>query len=365
MNIIVVGGGPTSIFWSTILSTGGANIKLLIKPEGIRQFKRQPEIAWHHRGRSSVIWQGQDVQIIHNTCKIERNESFYILPAVQTCAITEVISSLVALLKDRLLGLIIPTNGLSGEQNAHIAWPHDSKIISATLTLPCKPDRKLAHRAHIMYSEGGIGLARYDDQPIFDRPRSRFDTRLTSILRNNYGLDVRCYDSWLSMKYTKAIWDILGNSVPAILGEDQLDKFYANRELCRLELRVIAEALELRSRLGAELVDLPGYALDKIKRLNRLATLETWLGWTGWPTYFYLKYVVPDILTTRSGKAPLIIDESQKDSYIENLHADLWGLAKSGRLNKHLDRLLRQSIDSKDRQELIGNPRRLLAECLR
>lgn len=366
MNILVIGGGRTGNFWATVLSRApGVNVTLLVRPSQYMYFKDSgPEIVWHDREARPITWPSHDVHVIQSLGELNVHLPWTILPAVRSYAVEEALRPVVTKLQSNLRGLIIPTNGLTGEQAARRAWPEGKDIISASLTLPCERDLEFPYRTHVMQMNGGIGLAYLTGLPLSRHPSAALGQRVVRALRSCHGIEVCEYSSWRSMKYTKIILNILGNTIPAILDEADLEKLYANPDICRLELRLVREALQLKKFLDTELVDLPGYPRRKIMPLVYLARLEGLVGWTGLPARLYQRHIVPRILNGRGGKMPSLLAEIRGgQKRCENLHMDLWQAAGHGRLNNRIGRVLTKCFaDSDTRREYTQHPERLVRE---
>lgn len=83
------------------------------------------------------------------------------------------------------------------------------------------------------------------------------------------GFPTRTYDNPRSLKWSKALLNMLGNAQAAIL-DMSVDRLYADDRLIELDLRAVREAMAVMRAIGARPVNLPGYPAATIAGAARL-----------------------------------------------------------------------------------------------
>lgn len=368
MNILIVNDDrdETGILWATLLSqTQTLDVTLLVRPSQRPYFTNHvPEIVWHDRDAKPVTWHSRNVRVVYGLGEIDRHQPWHILLAVRTQAIENTLRKVIPKLEGNIRGLIVPTTGVAGEQKAQRHWTAGHEILSAIITSPYEIDPEFPYRTRVTEARGGVGLAYVSGEPIAKRLPTACGRQIHRALAGCQGIEVQTYASWREMKFTHALHHLPANAIPAILNEPDITKLYQDRELCRLELRIVAEACRLCRLLGLRLVDLPGYPRRRIHQLIQLAKLERWLGWTRLPARLFEHRIIPQIVAERHGQPPPLLTELRGGYRVsENIHFSLWELAKRGRLNNRIGRTLNRCFEQPAVwKEYTTHPERLLHE---
>jgi len=130
---------------------------------------------------------------------------------------------------------------------------------------------------------GGIGLA-----PMTEHLSV---TPIAEALRQS-GFQVKAYNDYRSMKWSKLLLNIIGNATSAILGWPP-ERVYAHEGIFTVERQAFAEALQVMRGLGLSPVALPGYPLP---------TLLPWI--ERLPSFVLRPLVQRAVRTGRGGKMP-------------------------------------------------------------
>lgn len=136
-------------------------------------------------------------------------------------------------------------NGI-GNEDVLIKAFGAARVISGTITTSVEVDDI---GAVTVTKEGGIGVAPAD---------STCDVADVAALLGKAGFTVESYADYRSMKWSKALLNMLGNATAAILDMPVAD-VYAQRELVALERDATREAVQVMARLGIRPMNLPRY----------------------------------------------------------------------------------------------------------
>lgn len=241
--------------------------------------------------------------------------------------------------------LMTTQNGI-GIENRLVEQFGEGKIIAGTVTLPIS---KETSSELVVEKDGGIGLApTSSNQAVREWVKIFKDT----------GINTSYYGNFESMKWSKALLNIIGNATSAILNRPP-KVIYRSEIMFDLEIRMVKEALEVMQVKRLKLVDLPGYSPKNlafgIRRMPR--TL--------------LKPIMTNVVGNgRGDKMPSFhIDLSNRKGKSEILFHNV-AIVKEGRkhnvetpvnaaLSTVLVKIVRQEYDWR---EFDGRPKRLLAE---
>lgn len=133
------------------------------------------------------------------------------------------------------------------------------RIIAASLTTPVSKEQQ--HVLVIERSDRGLGLApTLPDQDISKWVALFEDAGITT-----WGLD-----NYESMKWSKALLNMVGNATSAILSMPPGD-IYSNSQSYNLEIRMLREMLSVMTKKQLEVVDLPGPSARSFAKALRWA----------------------------------------------------------------------------------------------
>jgi 2-dehydropantoate 2-reductase len=167
----------------------------------------------------------------------------------------------------------------------------------------------------------------------------------------------RIYADPRALKWSKALLNMLGNALAAIL-DMTVDAIYADRRLLELDLRAAREALAVMATMGARPVNLPGYPAATIARLAGLL-----------PSFALHPLMRRLVGRGRGGKDPSLLRDlraGRKQSEGRFLYGAVADEAAARGLRAPINAALWRILDSIARgatpwDEYRGKPERLLA----
>lgn len=109
-----------------------------------------------------------------------------------------------------------------------------------------------------------------------------------------------------SRLFTACVVSFIGNSIPAILNA-RVESVYQNSDLCRLELKLIKEAVDFGRRIGVELVPMLSDSPDLVRKLiTHEHRFRKWGRFLGLPVAWYQSWVTKAIRSRYGEWSPLI-----------------------------------------------------------
>lgn len=332
-NYLVIGPGRTGLFWAYALACGGGSVLLHGRGEKYKELLEGSDhitAHWHQPDGTIEAHTVHGVRYIGNYAKLSQGpESWIVVPAVRSYQIRDVVGKAAVWLKDRLDGVLVPTNGIEGEPIVEEVLDASSRIFSASLTLPCEKDASDPRAVHIMNSKGGVGLAAYAETGL--PPLSG----ITQNFRQCRGLEVMDHRAhWLDMKFTKLAMNVIANVLCGLTVQAPRE-LYRNWQMAALELHLLHEIDIAMKTLGLKLVDLPGYPASTLRKIFAIA-------WFSKITpqlmaQLYQALVVPKILRSRGEKEPSLLQEMRgRVSQVENLPGQVLQAIGGSREAPHL-----------------------------
>jgi 2-dehydropantoate 2-reductase len=221
------------------------------------------------------------------------------------------------------------------------------RIIAASLTTPVSKEKQ--NVLVIERPDRGLGLApTLPDQDISKWVTLFQEAGITTIGLNNYE----------SMKWSKALLNMVGNATSAILSMTPGD-IYRNNESYDLEVRMLRETLSVMAKIQLQVIDLPGPSARSLAKALK------------WAPQFLLKPVLTKIVTKgRGDKMPsFYIDLTSGRGKSEVIYHN-GAVAEAGKaagamtpVNQVLnDVLLKLTRNELDREIFERDPERLVAE---
>jgi len=171
-------------------------------------------------------------------------------------------------------------NGVGNEESLTAAFGED-KIVAATITTPVSV---LTPGTVIEEKRQGVAIA--SDSPSFQMV-------LTSL--QSTSLAVSVVQQSASLKWSKLLFNMLGNVIPAILDRTPL-AVYQERRLFGLEMSALREAVAIAKLQSIPLVNLPGIPA------RLLAMLTRWL-----PNFLLQPILLPRVASGRGEKLPSLL----------------------------------------------------------
>lgn len=154
-------------------------------------------------------------------------------------------------------------NGVGNEETVLSALPH-GQVIAGAITTPVSVEAPGA--VVLERSSRRLGLA--DVQVPTDPVAERASLAAVAATFERAGFQVRRYDDWRSLKWTKLVMNLLCNASCALLGWTP-EQVWSHPGLVRLEIAAWREAMAVVRRMGLRLVNLGGYPLAQVEPLLR------------------------------------------------------------------------------------------------
>jgi len=242
--------------------------------------------------------------------------------------------------------IITVQNGI-GVEDPLIEQYGEERIITGSLTIPVTKETL----TDIIVTKEGRGLALSPVQP-------RQKIRQWIDLFQQAGIKTVSVSDYRSMKWSKALLNIVGNASCAIINRTPAT-IYKSNTMFDLEVRMLREALAVMDKLNLKIIDLPG------SPTSRLAT-----GATRMP-HFLLKPIMTNIVSKgRGGKMPSFQIDLASGRGKSEVEYHNGAIAKAGRevgvptpinqiLNDLLMKLTRKEVDWR---KYDGKPKMLLME---
>ena len=138
-------------------------------------------------------------------------------------------------------------NGIGNEEALARAFGAEN-VISGAITIPVE---KLAPLSVAQTKRGMVGMA-----PV------RRGVDISNVLEafDRAGFEVRYFEDYRSMKWSKLVMNMVGNAIPAILDWPP-EKVFGDKRLAELEIRALREAAAVMNAQGIRPVRLGGYPM--------------------------------------------------------------------------------------------------------
>ncbi len=251
MAIVVVGGGAIGLQVTGRLTLAGTEpTALLARPASVRALADTPLRIGFPQGVKQVrLAAAAAPDELPAAC---RRPDLAIL-CVKGYDTPGAIQTLRDLEPHRVLSL---QNGIGNEERLVEAFGLDRVIAGAITTSVEIP----APTEIVITKLGGVGLAPMDPATDLERWVAVFRAA---------EFPTRTYADPRALKWSKALLNMLGNALAAIL-DMPVERIYADNRLIDVDLRAVREALAVMGRMGARPVNLPGYPAATIVRLAGL-----------------------------------------------------------------------------------------------
>ncbi len=240
MTIVVVGGGGIGLLVAGRLAQSSQRVALLARPGTVQALRAQ---GLH-------IAQGGEVQ--HLEAPPAAAEPADLPPDYQQpdlailCVKGYDTAAALATLHALRPGQVLTLQNGIGNEEMLAAQLGAASVLSGAITTSVQVESP----AHITLTKvGGIGLA-----PV----QERSSVIVWGAVLGRAGFAVRTYADYRALKWSKALLNMLGNAVPAIL-DMSIEAVYANRPLIELERQVFLEALHVMQRRHIRPLNLPAY----------------------------------------------------------------------------------------------------------
>lgn len=245
MNIVVIGGGAIGLLVTGRLAHAGQQVALLARASTVEAL-RSGQIHGTQYGQTLPI-DAPPVALEPGGLPSSFHQPDLAIICVKSYDTQPTLATLAALRPQQILTL---QNGIGNEETLADHMGED-RILSGAITTSVQLD---APGAITVTKEGGIGLAAL---------APRYLSLTTSVaahaaLLRAAGFVVREYPNYRALKWSKALLNMLGNAIPAIL-DMSVAAVFANRDLVALERQAFREALTVMHHQGIRPVNLPSY----------------------------------------------------------------------------------------------------------
>lgn len=341
MKILVYGAGAIGGYIGTRLSQSGHDVTFIVREitaEAINAYG----MSVIEKGKESVAHPSTATSIPQ---AFSDNQSYdLIILGMKSYDLFPALDPLIAFCPSPQM-ILTTQNGI-GIENKLVAQFGENKIIAGSVTLPIS--KETSNRL-VVEKDGGLGLAPTSaKQPIKEWVRLFQQANINTSKYNNYE----------SMKWSKALLNIVGNATSAILNRPP-SVIYRSELMFDLELRMIKETIRVMQAKNLKIVDLPGYSSKNLAFAVRRMPKGL------------LKPILSNIVSTGRGhKMPSFhIDLSNRKGKSEVVYHNA-AIAKAGKsvnvptpvnaaLATVLVKIVRRELDWR---EFDGRPKRLLAE---
>lgn len=247
MDILIIGAGAIGLLVAARLAEAGGNrVALLARSNAAELAERGITLSWEH---NTIV--SRSVEIASDPGALSFNPQLVVV-CVKGYDTPTVLPMLEHFAASFLLTL---QNGI-GNEEALVARFGPDRVLSGAITTSVE----IATSTEIAVTKsGGIGLAPVAGQPIehFAAPFERA------------GFVTQTFGSYLSLKWSKALLNMLGNATAAIL-DMPVAEVYADDRLVALERRAFREALAVMDKRGIKPISLPRYPAAQLANAMRL-----------------------------------------------------------------------------------------------
>lgn len=341
MKVLVYGAGAIGGYLGAKLSLHGHEVTLIVREvtaEAIEKYGLSIVEKGHQ-----VKAQPQTVTSIPQAFK-DKSDYDLIILGMKSYDITSALDPLVAFCPNP--STIMTTQNGIGIETKLINQFGNSAVLAGSVTLPIS--KETTNRL-IVEKEGGLALAPTAKNQKINNWVSLFQKA---------GIKTVKFNDYQSMKWSKALLNIVGNASSAILNRPP-GVIYRSETMFNLEIRMIKEALEVMEAKRLKIVDLPNYSAKNLAFAVRRMPKSL------------LKPVLSNIVSNgRGDKMPSFhIDLINRKGKSEVIYHNA-AIAKHGKalniatpVNSAMAMVLIKIIRKElDWREFDGRPKRLLAE---
>ncbi len=251
MSVVVIGGGAIGLYIASRLHASGQHVALLARATTVTTLQHSPILVQHERKRNATA---QTVAAPPAAATPADLPATYRRPDIVLLCIkgydtAAAVDALHTLQPYQVLSL---QNGIGNEEHLLQHFAPD-RVLAGVVTSSVQH----AGGATIRVTKpGGIGIASIGEPP---------RVRVWSAMFSAANFTVREYPDYRALKWSKALLNMLGNGIPAIL-DMPIDAVYRNKRLAALEKRAILELLAVMHQRGIEVVNLPSYPAARLAR---------------------------------------------------------------------------------------------------
>jgi len=282
MKILCIGAGAIGMYAGGSLDLTGNDVGFLVKPGQVSALSENGIQISYKKIQKKV-----EKPLLSTDLGMMISKGYDTLLIAVKSYDTEQILNNISPFKDRVKCCVCLQNGVDNEIGL-INLLGKEKVIYASVASAI---RKKSQTQVVIEKNRGIGLSGQCDH--LDKVQREF---------KRSGLKPKIYHSPLSMKWSKLISNLFSNATSAILDMSPAE-VYSHKQMVKIEIMQIKEALNVVNALGLEMIDLPGIPLRSLT----------------WAIQFMPDFVVIILLQLfvgggRGNKLPSLLEAFRKNS---------------------------------------------------
>jgi 2-dehydropantoate 2-reductase len=343
MEILVFGAGAVGGYLGCRLAAAGNNVTLIARGQAAEAYRINglvvSEEGYQITARPKVV------QSLRRAFVEEDNPYDVILFTMKAYDVEKALNELVAF-SPSPPPIITLQNGIGVEEMVINEFGSEN-IIAGSLTTPLS--HEIYHLIVVEHVDRGLALA----PTVQDQNIDQFVD-----LFNDSGIETTSFQDYRSMKWSKAMLNMVGNATSAILNR-QPQLIYKNRKTFKIEREMLKETLKVMSKLKLKALDLPGVSTARLAfAIKRL------------PTSIVQPILTNIVASGRGSKLPsfhldLAAGKTKNEVVYHNgaVAAAAFSINIPTPVNAALNDILIKMAQSEiDHKIYNGNPKRLVAE---
>lgn len=290
MSIVVIGGGAIGLFVAGRLAHAGESVAVIARASGVAALTTGG-LTLHEGGQTTHISRMIAAETPEGLPAEYRSPNLAIL-CVKGYDTATTLPSLESLNAKQILTL---QNGI-GNEEALAAQFDPQTLLSGIITSSVTVDSSDTKGLHITITKaGGIGIAALGKIAAGLASPAEWATRFSKA-----GIPTESYADYRSLKWSKALLNMLGNGTAAAL-DMAPELVYADPHLFQVERRLIQEALVVMQQRGIQPINLPRYPAALLARAVRFL-----------PNFILQPVLKRAITGGRGGKVPSLLGDLQR-----------------------------------------------------
>jgi len=251
VNILIIGAGAVGQYLGGKLSAAGQNIAFIEKSKEKIDFINKHKITIKD-GDKDYLSRSIKAYYSFSDIPIEKADFDYIFLCVKAYHLKSVIEEIITFV-DRAK-VVVFQNGIGNEECAAEYFILSSVISATSTTAVYIGDDNIVYAS----GKGGIGIAPVNEPA---RTRAHGNVPLLYDVFQDSGFNVKSYNNYKSLKWSKLLINMIGNAVVAVLDMPSVDVF-SDKNMVNLEIEAFREGVKVAKKLNVKLVDLPGFPVS-------------------------------------------------------------------------------------------------------
>lgn len=249
--ILIYGAGAVGSYTGGLLAKAGHTVTLITRSSADRI--QQRGLTIRRDGHPLKVQPTAVMSLRQAMLQAEKSEPYdLIFLAMKAYDLEDAINEMVAFCPDPPL-MVTLQNGIAVEHPLIDQFGSD-RVVSGILTTPVAYDTDL----NIVEERADRGFG-------FASPGGGKRHKEVTQLFRDAGIEAAAYGSYESMKWSKALINMMGNATSAIINRPP-GVLYQFKPLYELELRMIQEALKVMEARKISLINLPGAPTKQLQR---------------------------------------------------------------------------------------------------